>query len=69
MADAMKENEPTLSSIEDYDTLRGEKRRVVWIVIAAGLLIGAVLVGAKYYYGDVNDSIPVEETIGKVPLN
>lgn len=64
----MKDNEPTLSSIEDYDTLKGEKKRIVWTVIIAGLLIGAIIVGAKYYYGDAKDSIPVEETIGKVPV-
>ena len=64
----MKDNEPTLSSIEDYNTLKGEKKRIVWIVIVAGLLIGAIIVGAKYYYGDANDTIQVEETIGKVPV-
>jgi len=64
----MKDNEPTLSSIEDYDTLKGEKKRIVWTVIVIGLFIGAVFVGAKYYYGDANDSIPVEDTIGKVPV-
>lgn len=64
----MKDNEPTLSSIEDYNTLKGEKKRIVWMVIVIGLMIGAVLVGAKYYYGDVNDTISVEESIGKVPV-
>lgn len=64
----MRDNEPTLDKIEDYDTLKGEKKRTVWIVIVAGLLIGAAIVGARYYYGDANDTIPVEETIGKVPL-
>lgn len=64
----MKENEPTLETIEDYDTLKGEKKRIVWIVILAGLAIGAIVVGARYYYGDVNDTIEVETTIGKVPL-
>lgn len=64
----MKDNEPTLGSIEDYNTLKGEKKRIVWMVIVIGLMIGAVLVGAKYYYGDVNDTISVEESIGKVPV-
>jgi hypothetical protein len=64
----MKDNEPTLSSIEDYNTLKGEKKRIVWMVIVIGLMIGAVLVGAKYYYGDANDTISVEESIGKVPV-
>lgn len=64
----IKDNEPTLSSLEDYDSLKGEKKRIVWIVIIAGLLIGAMIVGAKYYYGDVDDSLSVEESIGKVPV-
>lgn len=64
----MKDNEPTLSSIEDYNTLKGSKKKVVWAVIISGLLIGAIFLAAKVYYGGVNDSIPVEDTIGKVPV-
>lgn len=64
----MKNNEPTLESIEDYDTLKGSKKRVVWTVILSGLIIGALIVGAKIYYGDAHDSLPVGESIGKVPL-
>jgi hypothetical protein len=64
----MKDNEPTLSTIEDYDTLKGSKKTGVWTVIIIGLLIGAIFVGAKIYYGEADDSIPVQETIGKVPV-
>lgn len=64
----MKDNEPTLESIEDYDTLKGSKKRIVWIVVIAGLLVGAIFVAAKSYYGSVNDSIPVQDAIGKVPV-
>ncbi len=64
----MKNNEPTLESIEDYNTLKGSKKRTVWTVIVIGLFIGIILVAAKSYYGSVNDSIPVEEAIGKVPV-
>ncbi len=64
----MDNNEPTLSKIDDYDTLKGEKKKTVWIVILAGLLIGAIFVGARYFYGETNESIPVEESIGKVPV-
>ncbi len=64
----MKDNEPTLSSIEDYNTLKGEKKRIVWAVILGGLIIGAILAGVKYYYGEAKDTIPVEKTIGKVPV-
>ncbi|HEX5328804.1 hypothetical protein [Sulfuricurvum sp.] len=64
----MKDNEPTLESIEDYDTLKGSKKRTVWTVIIIGLLMGVIFVAAKSFYGNVNDSIPVEESIGKVPV-
>ena len=53
-------SEPTLESIEDYDTLKGEKKRVVWAVIIAGLIVGGIYAGAKIYYGAVNDEIKVE---------
>lgn len=64
----MKEKEPTLSSIEDYNTLKGQKKKVVWAVILSGLIIGVILLAAKSYYGTVNDSLPVQEAIGKVPM-
>jgi len=64
----MQDNEPTLSSIEDYDTLKGSKKKVVWAVIISGLLIGSIFLAAKMVYGDVEDSVPVSEKIGKVPV-
>ncbi|MBV5321918.1 MAG: hypothetical protein JZU62_09530 [Sulfuricurvum sp.] len=64
----MKDNEPTLESIEDYDTLKGSKKRTVWTVIVIGLFIGIILVATKSYYSSDNDSIPVEDAIGKVPV-
>jgi len=64
----MQDNEPTLSSIEDYDTLKGSKKRVVWAVIISGLIIGAIFVAAKMYYGSTEDTIVVNESIGKVPV-
>jgi len=64
----MKNNEPTLNSIEDYNTLKGPKKRIVWTVILIGLLLGALFVGAKIYDGEADDAIPVQDTIAKVPL-
>lgn len=64
----MQDNEPTLSSIEDYNTLKGSKKRVVWAVIISGLIIGAIFVAAKMYYGSTEDTIVVNESIGKVPV-
>lgn len=59
-------SEPTLQDIEDYNTLKGEKRRIVWAVIIAGLLIGSIYVGAKALFSDVEDSIPLDDTITKI---
>ncbi len=59
-------SEPTLQDIEDYNTLKGEKRRIVWAVIIAGLVIGSIYVGAKALFSDVEDSIPLDDTITKI---
>lgn len=64
----MQNNEPTLSSIEDYDTLKGSKKRIVWAVIISGLIIGAIFLTAKVMYGSVDDTLVVNESIGKVPV-
>ena len=61
-------NEPSLSSIEDYNTLTGEKRRVVWAVIVSGLVIGAIYIGAKLMYDEVDDAIAIDARVVKVPL-
>lgn len=64
----MQDNEPTLSSLDDYDTLKGSKKRIVWSVIIIGLFIGALIAGAKLYFGDAHDALPTSDTISKVPL-
>jgi len=60
-------SEPTLQSIEDYNTLSGEKRRVVWAVILSGLIIGALYVVASNYYDNAEDTIKTTDTIKDVP--
>ncbi|HEX5709839.1 MAG TPA: hypothetical protein VFX68_00725 [Sulfuricurvum sp.] len=64
----MKNNEPTLETIEDYNTLKGSKKRVVWIVIIIGLIIGAIFVAANNYSEKSNDTIPVQDTIANMPV-
>lgn len=62
-------SEPRLENIEDYNTLKGEKKRVVWAVILAGLIIGLVYVVVSAVYGPTEDSIAVEKSIkNKIPL-
>jgi len=61
-------SEPKLENIEDYDTLKGEKKRVVLAVLLAGLIIGAIYVVVDGVYGEVDDSIKTEDSIKKIPL-
>ena len=61
-------SEPTLEVIEDYNTLSGEKRKTVWAVIIAGLIIGSIYAAAQSYYGTVDDAIVTNETIGNIPV-
>ena len=61
-------SEPNLEELEDYHTLKGGKRRVVWAVIIAGLIIGIIYAGAKRYFGKVDDALPAAESIQSIPL-
>ncbi len=61
-------SEPTLEDISDYDTLSGKKKKVVWIAILVGLIIGAIYVVSYTYFGNVSDSLPVEKKIGTIPV-
>ena len=60
--------EPRLENIEDYNTLKGEKKRVVWAVVLAGLIIGSIYVGVSSVYGTVDDSIKTEDSIKNIPI-
>jgi len=61
-------SEPKLENISDYDTLKGEKKKVVWAVILAGLLLGVVYSIAYTLYDNKDDTIKVEESIKKIPV-
>jgi predicted negative regulator of RcsB-dependent stress response len=61
-------SEPTLESIGDYNTLKGEKKRVVWAVIIAGLIIGVMYVVAYNVFDNAQDNINVEHSIKSVPV-
>ncbi len=60
-------SEPRLEEIGDYDHLRGEKKRIVWAVIIAGLIIGSIYVVARAYFVPT-DTIPTGDVIKTVPL-
>ncbi|MDY0120325.1 MAG: hypothetical protein RBR54_00135 [Sulfurimonas sp.] len=61
-------SEPRLEDIGDYDTLKGEKKKVVWTVIMGALLVGVLYVVAYSYYDKSDDSLKVEETIKTIPV-
>ena len=59
--------EPSLEQIGDYNGLKGEKKRIVWAVIAAGIIFGTIVGVVNYLYGTPSDSIKTEK-VGKIPL-
>jgi flagellar basal body-associated protein FliL len=60
--------EPRLEDISDYNTLKGEKKKIVWIVIITGMVIGALYGLAYHKFDDGKDSIKVEKSIHTVPV-
>ena len=60
-------SEPRLQDMGDYNTLKGEKKRIVWAVIIAGLIIGSIYVIARAYYVPT-DTIHTDDVIKRVPL-
>ncbi len=60
-------SEPTLEDIEDYDTLKGEKRRVVMAVVVASLIIGVIYVIASSVYSG-SQAISADKTFQAVPM-
>lgn len=61
-------SEPELEDISDYDTLKGEKKSVVWTVIIVGLLIGTAFLIINAKYGAVKDGIQINDPIKNVKL-
>ncbi len=62
-------SEPELRDFDDYDTLSGEKKRVVWGVIIVGILIGCAFFAASKIYTDKGDVIQIHDDITNVPLS
>jgi len=59
-------SEPRLQDMGDYNTLSGEKRRIVLAVVIAGLIIGGIYGLARAYFVP-DDVISPTEKVGKVP--
>ncbi len=59
-------SEPRLQDMGDYNTLQGEKKRIVWAVVIAGLIIGAIYLAARIYFVP-SDTIMIDDRITEVP--
>lgn len=63
-----KITEPSLETIEDYDTLKGDKKKVVTWVVVTGLIIGALYVLTSDILTDTNDYIPIQDPLKTIPM-
>ena len=61
-------SEPRLEDIGDYNSLKGEKKKVVWAVIIVGLLLGVIYVVAYSIYDDKEETLPVEKSLKNIPM-
>jgi len=59
--------EPKLEDIGDYDTLKGEKKKIVWTVIIVGILIGIGFEIFSKIYDNKNEEIQVKNKIITAP--
>jgi len=62
-------SEPRLEDIGDYDSLKGDKKRIVWTVIIVGLLLGVAYVVAYKVFDNKADNIPTKDKITVVHLS
>jgi len=61
--------EPKLEDISDYNSLQGDKKRTVWMVVITGILIGVGYLIAYKTFNDSGDALKVQDPIGVVPLS
>lgn len=61
-------SEPRLEDMEDYTTLKGEKKRVVWAVILFGILLCIGYVISYAIFDNSGDNIKVGKSIENIPI-
>ncbi len=61
-------SEPRLEDISDYNTLKGEKKKIVWMVVAVGLLMGVAYMFAYNMLDAKDEAIKVQDPIKTVPM-
>ena len=60
----MKNSEPTLSKLEDYNGKESKEKRItIWVVIFSGLLLGAIY-GVMSVNSTVSDSLIEKKQTG-----
>jgi predicted negative regulator of RcsB-dependent stress response len=60
--------EPRLEDISDYDSLKGDKKKIVYRVLIVGLVLGALYSLAYNYYDNSEDNLSVEKSIKSIPV-
>lgn len=61
-------NEPRLEDISDYNTLKGQKKTVVWTVVLLGLFFGLSYAIVANEFKNVDDALSVDKTFKQVPM-
>jgi hypothetical protein len=61
-------SEPRLEDIEDYNTLKGEKKKIVFAVILAGLLMGLIYILVYKVFDNKEENLPVTQSANKIPM-
>jgi len=60
-------SEPRLEDIEDYNGLKGQKKKVVIAVVVAGLVM-SVIYGVVVNLSDKNEPSSIDKTYKTVPM-
>ncbi len=61
-------SEPRLEDIGDYNSLKGEKRKIVFSVIFTGIVIGIVYLVAYNIFDNRDDNLKITESVKIIPL-
>jgi hypothetical protein len=61
-------SEPRLEDIGDYNTLKGEKKKIVWAVIISGLIVGAAYTIISHFYGGMSYSMQPNDSVYSTPV-
>ncbi|WP_294966580.1 hypothetical protein [Sulfurimonas sp.] len=60
-------SEPTLESIDDYNTFSVEKKKVFFAIVISSLILGVIYTLATSFYPP-EEPISIDKTYKKVPM-